>query len=454
MKRIARIAPLLAAPAAALVLGACGSGSHAPKTSGVDTLGTLTLTSTSGTKTSGAAARERCAQLVAGTLGEVGARIYHEASTGADVQEAVHRVQDSAALARAIATNDASAVAAALRSLQAGQIVRIEIVKGADVLASAGSGTAIAPVRAPLAGTDASFVLSTQTAESYVQVTHQVTGAEVVLLGTPAHGGSQARRVAGTIGLPSLGIPASGEAGFEGKRYAVSSLAGAEFPSGALRIALLSPNAQAHCASAEGDATSGAASAAAEQTRVETLGRVGERIYGEELGSPYVRATLREIETSPAFVSAVAARNTAAIRAAIVGFFAAHIHVVRVHVEAVQPSGARRFLYDLGGPYVLAPVHGVVRSGGHVVGRFSFAIQDDAGYVKLAQRFTGAEVLMRVGTRQVMGTLDPGPAQVPDRGSVAYAGTRYAAYSFMGEAFPSGPLRISLLVPSRTEMSG
>ena len=58
-----------------------------------------------------------------------------------------------------------------------------------------------------------------------------------------------------------------------------------------------------------------------------------------------------------------------------------------------------------------APVHGVVRSGGKLAGRFSFAIQDDAGYMKLAQRFTGADVLMRVGPRgehQVMGSLAPG----------------------------------------------
>ena len=34
------------------------------------------------------------------------------------------------------------------------------------------------------------------------------------------------------------------------------------------------------------------------------------------------------------------------------------------------------------------------------------AIQDDAGYLKLAHLFTGAEVLMRTGGRQVMGTLD------------------------------------------------
>ena len=97
---------------------------------------------------------------------------------------------------------------------------------------------------------------------------------------------------------------------------------------------------------------------------------------------------------------------------------------------------------------MLAPVHGTLHSGGHVVGHFEMAIQDDAGYLKLAHLFTGAEVLMRTGSRQVMGTLSPGPATVPDRGEVAYHGRNYQAYSFVGEAFPAGPLRISLLQPA------
>jgi hypothetical protein len=186
---------------------------------------------------------------------------------------------------------------------------------------------------------------------------------------------------------------------------------------------------------------------AASQIAVQTLGQVGERIYREEAGSPYVRATLRHIEADPSFRQAVAARDAKAIRAAIVGLFGAHIHVVRVRAYAVEPSGAQRFLYDLGGPYVLAPVHGSVHSAGKLVGRFSFAIQDDAGYLRLARLFTGAEVLMRVGSKQVIGSLDPGPSSVPDRGPVEYRGKAYEAYSFSGVAFPSGPLRISLLIP-------
>ena len=76
------------------------------------------------------------------------------------------------------------------------------------------------------------------------------------------------------------------------------------------------------------------------------------------------------------------------------------------------------------------------------------AIQDDAGYLKLAHLFTGAQVLMRVSGHQVQGTLSPGPATVPARGPVTYEGRSYQAYSFTAEAFPSGDLSISLLMPA------
>jgi hypothetical protein len=61
---------------------------------------------------------------------------------------------------------------------------------------------------------------------------------------------------------------------------------------------------------------------------------------------------------------------------------------------------------------------------------------------------------MRAGSRQVMGTLDPGPAHIPGHGPVTYRGKRYEAYSFSGEAFPAGPLRISLLQRARRAIGG
>jgi hypothetical protein len=366
-----------------------------------------------------------CATTVASTLGTVAAHVYHEAATGGNVAQAVHRVQSSSALAAAIDSGNATAARAALQALLVGQIVRVEVLRGGRVFAQAGSGPAITPVHGSIPGTSATFILSTQSDQSYLRVLQQVTGAQVLLL-------AGNHRLAGTLGVaPPAGAPAEGPLTLAGQSYQSFTLPGAVYPSGPLRIVLLVPTSEISCPGSPA------------QTRVETLGHVGERIYEEELHSPAVTATLRHIEGSTSFQRAVAAGDAAAARTAIIGFFGQHIHVVRVRVMV-----GSRLLIDEGGPFVLAPVHGTLRSGGRVVGHFTMAIQDDAGYLKLARLFTGAEVLMRTGAKQVMGTLNPGPASVPDRGAVVYRGHSYQAYSFSGVAFPSGPLRISLLLPA------
>jgi hypothetical protein len=366
-----------------------------------------------------------CPAIVAETLGQVGQRIYHEAATGGDVAEAVHRVQGSAVLQSAIRANEPSAASAALRSLTLDQIVRIEVLRSGHVFAAAGSQPAIAPVAGRIPGTNAGFVLSVQADRAYLQVARQVTGAQIILLGG-------ARRLDSTIsGRAPSGVPIKGPLRSGGQSFQVSSLTGAVYPSGPLRVALLVPAAAISCPGS------------AAQTRVETLGHVGERIYGEELHSRAVSNTIRHIEESVSFRRAVAAADPAAATAAIEGFFAQHIHVVRVRVTI-----GGRLLVDVGGPFALAPLHGTLRSNGRVVGHFTTAIQDDAGYLKLAHLFTGAQVLMRTGGRQVMGTLTPGPAGVPARGEVSYSGHTYQAYSFTGQAFPAGALHLSLLIPA------
>jgi hypothetical protein len=420
---------LLALFTALGLLAGCGSATatHSSATTALSATGAPAgspVSATSGPSTT-PSAPGICATTVAGTLGTVAARVYHEATTGGDVAQAVHRVQSSTALASAINGGDAAAAGSALRALLAGQIVRVEVLRGGHVFAQAGSGSAIAPVRGQVPGTSATFILSTQPDHAYLQVVHQVTGAQVLLLAGD-------RPLVGTIdGAPPAGSPDAGPLTLAGKSYQSFTLPGAVYPSGALRIVLLTPSSTISCPGSPG------------QTRVETLGHVGERIYQEELHSPDVTATLHHMESSTVFQHAVAAGDATATRAAIIGFFGQHIHVVRVRVTI-----GSKLLIDEGGPFVLAPVHGTLRSGGRVVGHFTMAIQDDAGYLKLARLFTGAEVLMRTGSKQVMGTLDPGPASVPDRGEVAYRGRSYQAYSFTGEAFPEGPLRISLLLPA------
>jgi hypothetical protein len=412
---------LLSIAALAYALLACSAcGAATPDSS--REAGNTSRSATSRSATATAPAGASCAETVAATLGEIAKRIYHEASSGANVEQAVHRLRSSSTLASAISAGDATATRAALRGLLLGQIVRVEILRAGHPFASAGSGSAIAPVSGTIPGTGASFVLSVQADRTYLQVTRQVTGAELLLLAGD-------HRLGGTIdGVSPEAVPATGKLTLAAHDYEVFSLPASSYPSGAIRIAVLVPSQQISCP------------AAPERTRAEVLGKVGERIYDEEARSPYVAAKVRRMEASTAFRTAVAANDVTATRRAIIGFFAAHIHVVRVRVTV----GAH-LLIDLGGPHVLAPVAGTLRSGGKVIGHFLMAIQDDAGYLRLAHLFTGGEVLMRTGSEQVAATLAPGPASVPDRGPVSYRGHSYEAYSFTGRAFPSGPLRISLL---------
>lgn len=180
------------------------------------------------------------------------------------------------------------------------------------------------------------------------------------------------------------------------------------------------------------------------ETLAKTVGLVARRIYERELASTGVRADQRQVEGYAPLLSALASGNRAAVQAAVTSLVYSHTHVVRLRV--IQ-SGV--VLADVGGPYILAPVGGNLRFHGRSVGRYLLSVQDDLGYVKLETRFVGVPLVLHVGPRRIPleGTLAPGPATIPDHGPVSYHGVSYEAFSFTGMAFPSGALRISLLVP-------
>jgi hypothetical protein len=181
-------------------------------------------------------------------------------------------------------------------------------------------------------------------------------------------------------------------------------------------------------------------------TRANTIAYVGRRLARAERHSADVTRTLAHVADDPAFRRATAAHDPQAIRTAIIDdFFGDHsLHVVRVRV-----TRQHELVYDLGGPYALQPASGTVRSpDGRTSARFALAVQDDTGYIKLMHRFTGAAVQLVSPLGNVPGsTLQPGPDRIPAHGTLTYRGRRYLANSFDATAFPSGRLRISLLVP-------
>jgi hypothetical protein len=171
------------------------------------------------------------------------------------------------------------------------------------------------------------------------------------------------------------------------------------------------------------------------------------RIYANELSSQEVLHDRNQVETFSPLLSALASGNRAAVKEAVTSLVYSHTHVVRLRV-----TRGGEVLADVGGPYILAPVSGTLRRGGRAVGHYVLSVQDDLGYVKLVSRFVGVPIVLRAGSHSlpVEGTLTPGPASIPSHGPVRYRHTTYEAFSFNGQVFPSGPLRISLLasVPS------
>jgi hypothetical protein len=176
----------------------------------------------------------------------------------------------------------------------------------------------------------------------------------------------------------------------------------------------------------------------------QTVGRAAMQIYAAERSSTGVSADKNQVERFEPLLSALASGNQASVKQAVTRLVYSGTHIVRLRVTR---GGV--LLADVGGPYIIAPVGGNLRFHGRTVGHYLLSVQDDLGYVKLETRYVGMPLVLYGGSRRVPleGALAPGPSSIPDLGPVHYRGASYEAFSFNAEAFPRGPLRISLLVP-------
>jgi hypothetical protein len=426
---------LLCAVMLALVPSACGSTSSSSSSFSADSAAAPageSVLSVTGAKVSGKQ-RQVCVNATLGALQGVAKRIYGEVAEGRILAQALDRVSASRALAQAVEKGEAKAAARLLRELQESQIVRASVSRDGRALATIGVDDAIAPAKVHLLGAGGEVVgeaeIAIDTADQYAKTVLGITGMQVAVHGA---GGL----LASTLGPAALHMPREGQFTSSTGQYHVSSFTGGTFAGRKAIFSLLVPDVQlAQCYAAR--------LPAAAQIVANALGGVGMSVYRGELSAEKVRAVVREVERSLVFRTAVEQRNPTLAREEIIALFRSRLHVVRVRVET--PAGV---LVDVGGPYVLAPVRGAIRGAhGHVIGHFLLSLQDDMGYMLLAHAFTGAQVLMRVGTTQVMSTLQPGPVQIPNHGPVSYGGVTYQAFSFLARAFPEGQLRISLLFP-------
>jgi hypothetical protein len=134
-----------------------------------------------------------------------------------------------------------------------------------------------------------------------------------------------------------------------------------------------------------------------------------------------------------------------AVTEAVHGLVYSHTHIVRLRV-----TQGGKLLADIGGPYIIAPVGGSLRFHGRVVGTYLLSVQDDLGFVGLERRLIGIPLILHVGAVRVplQGTTRTGSVAIPDRGAVVIRGAHFQAYSFDAKAFPTGVVRISLLLPA------
>jgi hypothetical protein len=181
--------------------------------------------------------------------------------------------------------------------------------------------------------------------------------------------------------------------------------------------------------------------AATDGTYLSTAFAVALRISGEERGGAEVTRDLNTIEADRVLANAVAAGDLATVQREVFALIHNHEHIVRLRVLR-----AGQLLYDYGGPLVLAPVTGVLRLGGKVVGEFVMSVQDDLGYQKLAERLVGAHVVMRYQGQTIMSDLAVGGEPLPARGSVVVGNVPYLVASFAVGRFPDGVLEVSILL--------
>jgi hypothetical protein len=385
--------------------------------------------SASATLPTGALAPPQCADAVARALGTIAEHVYRELSGGRIALPAAERVASSPALLAAIQANNPAAARKALGPLLRGQLVRVRVSLAGHTFVEYGSANGIAPVSTPLKDLEGRTIGTITAAEEgvfgYAGTLYAITEAQVFAR-------SGGRSLGGSGSPAPNSIPDKGEISYKGKRYAVYSFPGAGFPQKKLRVFVLAPIPPA---------TTCAATPA--ETAIDAIGETAKRIYRQEQSGTATRAVVHDFESSRPFQEAVASDNPIATRASIVKFFKGTLHVVRVRATLGE-----KLVADIGGPRVLAPIRGDVRNTqGRVVGHFLLSVQDDLGYLILAQRFAGAQAFLYEDKQLLLGSSIPAPLLIPKHGEMLFNGIRYYTYSFTAEAFPKGPLEVSLLIP-------
>jgi hypothetical protein len=403
--------------ATALLIACAGCGSSGPSGAGGNpaVIADLTARSTPAS----------CARTVLATLRQVAKRIYHEGVSSERTGSAVSLISNSLPLRLALERGDAGAVRAAAASLLAtGRITNLLVARGGRVLADLGP-PAVAPLQGTLTNSQGtrigSFLTSVWSNEGLLEETNGLVQGVTVLR-------ANGHTVGGSLRLRPGALPVRGSLTVDGVSFQYTSYPASLYPSGPLRVYLFRPTRS----------TAALCGPTNEDTVVNTLSHIATLIYRGEAGHRTL-AQVNRVARDAALLRAVSRHDPLATRQAVVGLL--NEHIVRLRV-----SSAGALLSDVGGPFVLAPVPGSLRLGGRTIGTFVLSIQDDEGYLRLAKRLAGLRVLMYMGQRLVLNSVGPVGA-VPANAHFRYGGRDYRTFTFTANAFPAGPLRITVLIP-------
>ena len=374
-------------------------------------------------------ARRGCAANVLETLGGVLDRVYREGVASERTLAAEHLIAGSAPLREAVEDDNPRAARTAARALLAtGHMSNLRILRDGRTLVDLG-GPALAPLRGTLAGADgepiATYLASVWADSSFVDEADGIARGFVALR-------ENGRSIAGSFALARGALAKEGRLTRDHAVLQYTSFPAEAFPSGQLRVYLLRTvsSAAALCGRTR------------EDTLVDTLRQVAELIYAGETGEAAL-AQVKRVQRNEALLQAVAKREPEATRLAIDKLLTEHIVRLRVSVGGT-------LLADVGGPYVLAPVQGQLRLHGRPIGSFVLSIQDDEGYLRLARRLAGLDVLMYEDPAHpllVKDSLGPAFGEVPTSGVYDDDGRVFRVFTLHAQAFPSGPLLIVVLVP-------
>jgi hypothetical protein len=378
-----------------------------------------------------------CGATVVQALSQVTQRVYDEGVSSERTEIAKRLIKGSQALREAIEDDDPGAAHTTAQALLAGgHVTNLTVLRDGNALTTVGPPGALAPLHGSIlsaAGTPiASFVTSVWDDRSFLSELKGVVEGDIALReGTHSLDGS--------FEMPSGTLPPAGTLTKHGTVFQYASFPAGAYPSGSLRIYLLRT----------ADSTAHFCGATPQDTLVNTLSRVAALIYAGE-GGPHALVQVHNAQQNSALLQAVAERNPVATRKAVVGLVYDHSHIVRLRVSA-----GGHLLADVGGPYVLAPVSAPLRLHGKQIGELTLSIQDDEGYLRLARRLVGLDVLMYMNPTSahpelVKNSLGPGVAgfsSVPASGIYRYRGHSYRVFTIDARAFPAGKLRIRVLIP-------